>query len=89
MGGYDLYGRYYPNSNDAINAEMAQCAQIDADILRREIDQLKLSKHNESEMEYYAEMERQHNEEMRIQSIENRLSLIEKRLNYKRIIISR
>ena len=29
MGGYDLYGQYYPNINDAINAEMAQCNEID------------------------------------------------------------
>lgn len=41
MGGYDLYGRYYANSNDAINAEMAQCAAIDADIAMREVDKMK------------------------------------------------
>ena len=28
-GGYDLYGNYYPNLNDAMNAEMAQCNEID------------------------------------------------------------
>lgn len=27
---YDLYGTYYKSEIDAINAEMAQCAQIDA-----------------------------------------------------------
>lgn len=41
MGGYDLYGRYYPNANDAINAEMAQCAAIDADIAYREVQNMK------------------------------------------------
>jgi len=40
-GGYDLYGRYYPNIEDAINAEMAQCAAIDADYTRRELDELR------------------------------------------------
>ena len=29
MGGYDLYGNYYPNINDALNAEMSQCNEID------------------------------------------------------------
>lgn len=27
---YDLYGQYYASERDAINAEMAQCAEIDA-----------------------------------------------------------
>lgn len=27
---YDLYGQYYASSRDAENAEMAQCAEIDA-----------------------------------------------------------
>lgn len=40
-GGFDLYGRYYPNVNDAINAEMAQCAAIDADIAMREVQDMK------------------------------------------------
>lgn len=41
MGGYDLHGRYYPNMDDAINAEMAQCAAIDADIAMREVNKMK------------------------------------------------
>lgn len=28
-GGFDLYGTYYPNANDALNAEMAQRNEID------------------------------------------------------------
>jgi hypothetical protein len=28
-GEYDLYETYYPNINDAINAEMSQCNEID------------------------------------------------------------
>jgi len=30
MGGYDLYGNYYSSRRDALNAEDAQCAAIDA-----------------------------------------------------------
>jgi len=37
MGGYDLYGNYYQDSRDAMNAEMAQCASIDAGIAEREM----------------------------------------------------
>jgi len=32
MGGYDLYGNWYPRTQDALNAEDAQCASIDARI---------------------------------------------------------
>lgn len=32
---YDLYGTYYASRRDAENAEMAQCAAIDADIANR------------------------------------------------------
>lgn len=30
MGGFDLYGRYYSSSRDALAAESAQCAEITA-----------------------------------------------------------
>ena len=29
MGGYDLYGNYYSNSNDALTAELSQMNEID------------------------------------------------------------
>lgn len=41
-GGFDLYGNYYPNANDALNAEMAQRNEIDNSINQiklREIEQ--------------------------------------------------
>ena len=38
---YDLYGTYYSSARDAENAEMAQCAAIDADIAMREVDKIK------------------------------------------------
>lgn len=40
MGGYDLYGNYYPNMNDALNAEMAQCNEIDNRINQQKIAEL-------------------------------------------------
>jgi len=36
MGGYDLYGNYYSRTQDALNAETAQCNQIDNEILKKE-----------------------------------------------------
>jgi len=45
MGGYDLYGTYYPNINDAINAEMAQCAEIDNRINSQKILSIEKSMH--------------------------------------------
>ena len=38
MGGYDLYGNWYPREIDAMNAEMAQCADIDRRHREREPD---------------------------------------------------
>ena len=39
-GGYDLYGNYYPNENDAINAEMSQCNEMDNRINASKIKEL-------------------------------------------------
>lgn len=39
-GGFDLYGNYYPNANDALNAEMAQCNEIDNRINQKKINDL-------------------------------------------------
>ena len=39
-GGYDLYGTYYPNINDAISAEMSQCNEIDNRINSQKMDKL-------------------------------------------------
>ena len=38
-GGYDLYGTYYQSETDALNAETAQMAQIDAGIANRKLAQ--------------------------------------------------
>lgn len=37
MGGYDLYGQYYPKMEDAINAEMTQCNEIDIRYMERDM----------------------------------------------------
>ena len=77
MGGYDLHGRYYPNVNDAINAEMAECAAIDADIAMREVNKMKKrltehSQHPDPLLEFQ-------NIWQHIKSIEERLDKLEGR----------
>lgn len=70
MGGYDLYGNYYPREIDALNAEMAQCAGIDAGI---------------SERNRISDFERQQQHEydlmQRIEYLENRLERVEQIIN--------
>ena len=39
-GGYDLHGRYYPNREDAINAEISQCNEIDLAHMRRDMQRM-------------------------------------------------
>ena len=44
---YDLYGTYYASARDAENAEMAQCAAIDLDITKQEMQQQQERQQNE------------------------------------------
>jgi len=53
MGGYDLYGRYYPNINDAYNAEMAQCAEIDARLAYEKSEQLERKMYEQQQYNDY------------------------------------
>ena len=68
MGGYDLYGNYYPRTQDALNAESAQCAEISANCAEREIREMEQSN------AYYFDLL-----EKRIQSLEHRVDMLEKR----------
>jgi len=56
MGGYDLYGNYYPRESDALNAEMAQCASIDLSRMAREQRQYKQQQYDH-EAELYCRIE--------------------------------
>lgn len=73
-GGYDLYGNYYPNANDALNAEMAQCNEIDNRLNRKKMDELERKLHeqqrpsNEEEIHYLWQ---------KIQQLEERIALLE------------
>lgn len=46
-GGFDLYGNYYPNMNDALNAEMSQCNEIDNRINNQRIKKLEQKQYYE------------------------------------------
>ena len=75
-GGYDLYGTYYPNINDAINAEMSQCNEIDNRFNQNKINELERKLH---------EQQRPSNEEEihylwgKIQELEERIAILEGR----------
>lgn len=43
MGHYDLYGNSYPTALEAMNAEMAQCAEIDSQIAYEKISKIQQS----------------------------------------------
>lgn len=73
-GGYDLYGNYYPNLNDAMNAEMAQCNEIDNRINQRKIKELesKLQQPNYEEWVLWQKIEEL---ELRIKQLEDNASM--------------
>ena len=74
--GFDLYGTYYPNAEDAINAEMSQCNEIDNRHNQKKIEKLERQLH---------EKQRPSNEEEihrlcgKIQELEERIVVLEKR----------
>lgn len=76
MGGYDLNGRYYPNTADAINAELAQMSEIDNRLQSQIIDELK-RKQNNTEWEQRERMQR---DNMYLNQIIDDLASISKRL---------
>lgn len=60
---HDLYGNYYASERDAMNAESAQMAQIDASLAYRDLQRVQ-------EERYY--------EAQRLDQIEERIALLEK-----------
>lgn len=72
MGAYDLYGQYYPSRRDAENAEMAQCAAIDANLAYQQQQKLEQEMYNNQQREYYWQQEI----EMRLRYLEQPLRII-------------
>ena len=79
MGGYDLYGNYYKNTQDAINAEMAQCAEID-----RRHDRMDFER-QEREVQDNMQVISQYlsNYDSRITELEAKVKVLEEKLNAK------
>ena len=69
-GGYDLHGRYYPNVEDAINAEMSQCNEIDNRLLRQQVNKLERQQQQPAEQAYYEAIEYCKMLEHRIEQLE-------------------
>jgi len=68
-GGFDLNGRYYPNANDALNAEMAQCNEIDNWHNRKQQEKIQQEMHRNEQL-YSQYIEELH---WRVQALEERL----------------
>jgi hypothetical protein len=73
---YDLYGTYYASARDAENAEMAQCAAIDANIAYREVEKLKNRMQQPSNYDEQIHYMQQH-----IQSLESRIEMLEEKFS--------
>lgn len=74
---YDLYGQYYASERDAINAELAQCAEIDARIANQKVADL------ERRMQYAQQPRYDGGEQInhlwqKIQELEQRIAELEK-----------
>jgi hypothetical protein len=65
---YDLYGTYYARRIDAENAEMAQCAAIDADLARQRMDEITEKQQRE-----------EHNIWQYIHMLEERITILEEK----------
>jgi len=49
-GGFDLNGKYYPNAEDALNAEMAQCNEIDNWHNRKQLEHVQQDLYNNQQI---------------------------------------
>ena len=70
MGHYDLYGNSYRTAQEALNAELAQCAEIDASIAMRNSEET-LKRQQQAEFSLL----------QRIDFLEQRVDYLEKLLN--------
>ena len=73
---FDLYGNSYATRQEALNAETAQMAAIDADIAYREVQNMKRQMQQQTQHpnpfeDYLSQLE------TRIQSLEERLAKLE------------
>ena len=73
-GGYDLYGNYYPNLNDAMNAEMAQCNEIDNRYNQKKIKELE-AKLQQPHYDEWALWQKIEELELRIKQLESNASM--------------
>lgn len=78
-GGYDLYGTYYPNLNDAMNAEMSQCNEIDNRFNQKKINELERRlQQQQPEQPHPSNDEEIHYLWEKIKELETRFSALEK-----------
>lgn len=83
MGNFDLYGNSYPTAREALNAEMAQCAEIDARIADERISKLEnqLSKfENQQRNEYETEQRMEYDRDQTIDYLMDKVQMLEEKV---------
>jgi polyhydroxyalkanoate synthesis regulator phasin len=84
-GGFDLYGNYYPNANDALNAELSQCNEIDNRLNQKKLNDLERKLHEMHERQPYPSNEEEiHNLWEKIKQLEERIKLLESMGRYEK-----
>ena len=71
---YDLYGKYYASSRDAENAEMAQCAEIDARLAYEKVTQLEEQIGSQPDYEMWQKVDYLMS---KIEEFENKIKILE------------
>lgn len=71
---YDLYGQYYASARDAENAEMAQCAEIDARLAYQKAEKLEKQMYNQQYQKDYEMQQKVDFLMSKVDELENRLN---------------
>jgi|GEM_PF-2214961 len=76
---YDLYGNYYASAQDAYNAEMAQCAEIDSRLAYERVEKLEREIHNREQYQEYDLRQKVDYLMSKVESLEKEIQLLKDR----------
>lgn len=74
---YDLYGNYYASARDAENAEMAQCAEIDARLAYQKAEKLEKQMYQQQYQQDYEMQQKVDFLMSKVEELENRIKSLE------------
>ena len=76
MGNYDLHGNSYKTRQEALNAEMAQCAEIDSRLNRQKIQQIE----DQQRRAYETEQGQEYDRDQKIDFLMTKIQELDKRV---------